>query len=179
MKETELNQSQDFNQLEPNTPQSNKFVSMETIEQPNSSESGAVKNEHVFRTRIDAWLVILVGIAIASCSVQAWSLRIVSPGGSIAAAAIGILSLVTVLTLTVPCRYTLKDDHLFIQCGVTRKRIPYAQIHGVEASSCPLSAPALSLRRVKIVHGRSFQLVSPQERGRFIEELSKRAGLLG
>lgn len=150
---------------------------METIEQPNSSESGTVKNEHIFRTRIDAWLVILVGIAIASCFVQAWSLSSVSPGGSIAAAAIGILSLVIVLTVTVPCRYTLKGDHLFIQCGVIRKRIPYAQIHRVEASSSPLSAPALSLRRVKIVYGQSFQLVSPQERDRFIEELSKRAGL--
>ena len=152
---------------------------METIKQPHSSESGTVKNEHVFRTRIDAWLVILIGLAIASCFVQAWSLRSVSPGGSIAAAAIGVLSLVIVLTLTVPCRYTLKGDHLSIQCGVIRKRIPYAQIHGVEASSSPLSAPALSLRRVKILYGRSFQLVSPQERGRFIEELSKRAGLVG
>lgn len=149
------------------------------MESPNSSGSDPVKNGHVFRTRIDAWLVILVGIAIASCFVQAWSLSNVSPGGSIAAGAIGILSLAIVLVLTVPCRYTLEGDHLLIQCGVIKRSIPYAQIHGIEASSSPLSAPALSLRRVKIVYGRSFQLVSPQERGRFIEELSKRAGLVG
>lgn len=91
--------------------------------------------------------------------------------------AIGVFTLGIVLVLTVPCRYTLESDHLFIQCGILKKRIPYAEIRKIELSSNPLSAPALSLRRVKIFYGRTFQLVSPLERERFVEELSKRAGL--
>jgi len=83
-----------------------------------------------------------------------------------------------VLALTLPCSYSLEADHLFIRCGFIRRRIPYSQIHRIEPSSNPLSAPALSLRRVKIAYGRSFQLVSPRERERFIEELGQRVGAL-
>ncbi|MDO9439166.1 PH domain-containing protein [Hydrogenophaga sp.] len=122
---------------------------------------------------MDAWLVVVIGIAIALCFIQAWMLRDVSPSASIAAVVLGLLTLGIVLVFTVPCRYTLEADQLFIQCGVMKKRIAYADIRGIELSSSPLSAPALSLRRVKIVYGRSFQLVSPRERERFVEELSK------
>lgn len=137
------------------------------------------KSGSVFPTRVDAWLVVVIGIAVAMCFFPAWMLRHTSPGGSIAAVVVGLLTLTVVLMLTVPCRYTLESDYLFIQCGILKKRIPYAEIRKIELSSNPLSAPALSLRRVKIVYGRTFQLVSPQERDRFVDELSKRAGLVG
>lgn len=102
-------------------------MSTPTTGSSSSPGSGTAKSGSVFRTRIDAWLVILVGIAIALCFLQAWSLRNVSSGGSIAAVAIGVSSLAIVLVLTVPCRYTLEGDHLLIQCGVIRQRITYQQ----------------------------------------------------
>jgi membrane protein YdbS with pleckstrin-like domain len=155
----------------------NQSVNKTAFETSNSTDDRSTTNDSVFPTRIDAWLVILVGVAFALCLRQAWSLRGASFGGGMIALAIGIASVITVLALTLPCRYTLKDDHLFIHCGMIKKRIRYAEIHRVESSSNPLSAPALSLRRVRIDHGRSFTLVSPLERGRFIEELLRRCGL--
>jgi membrane protein YdbS with pleckstrin-like domain len=154
-------------------------MSTATTGPPNSSHPGPAKSRDVFPTRVDAWLTVLVGLAVAICFVQAWSLRSSSAQGALAAFAIGAFSLTMVLALAVPCRYTLETDHLSIRCGFIRKRIPYAQINRIEPSSSPLSAPALSLRRVKIGYGRSFQLVSPRERDRFMEELAKRAGLAG
>jgi hypothetical protein len=62
---------------------------------------------------------------------------------------------------------------LYIRCGIIKRRIPYWEIHQVERSSNPTSAPALSLRRVKIGYGQSFQLISPRDRDRFIEEITK------
>ncbi|CAN5358774.1 PH domain-containing protein [soil metagenome] len=146
------------------------------------SESGSYQQERgaptvVFPTRVDAWLIAVIAVAIVLCLYQAWTLRHVASDASFVAMLSGVFSAVVVLAFTVPCRYTLEDDHLAIRCGLIRKRIPYAQIKRIELSSSAMSAPALSLRRVKIVHGRSFQLVSPRDRDRFIEELSKRAGL--
>lgn len=155
----------------------NRSVNGTAYETSDSSGNGTATNDSVFPTRIDAWFVLVVGAAFALCLHQAWSLRSISPGGSLAALAIGISSVVTVLALTVPCRYTLKDDHLFIRCGLITRRIPYVQIHKVELSSSPLSAPALSLRRVRIAYGRSFALVSPLQRDRFVDELVRRCDL--
>lgn len=72
------------------------------------------------------------------------------------------------------CHYTLEADHLRVQSGVVRWRIPYADITDVQASRSPWAAPALSLRRVKISYRGRFQLVSPRERERFIDELRAR-----
>lgn len=73
-----------------------------------------------------------------------------------------------------PCRYVLQEQELLIQTGVLKETIPYNQIKDVERSSSPLSAPALSLKRVKIsmVNG-DFRLVSPQDRDQFIAELQR------
>jgi len=133
------------------------------------------ESQDVFPSRVDAWLVALVAAAIARCFIQAWSLR-ASSAEALAACAIGVFTLAVVLAFTVPCRYTLEANRLFIRCGFIRKRIPYAQIDCIEVSSSLLSAPALSLRRVKIGCGRSFLLVSPRECARFIEELEARVG---
>ena len=73
-----------------------------------------------------------------------------------------------------PRTYTLADTHLLVRAGLIRMRIPYADITGIEPSSSPLSAPALSLRRVKIRFAGRFQLVSPEPRDAFIGELKER-----
>jgi hypothetical protein len=117
-------------------------------------------------------LAATVVLAIAICFFLAWRLD------SVLALVIGSLNIVVVLLLTTPCRYTLGADHLEIRCGLIRKRICYAEILRVELSSNLLSAPALSLRRVKISYVQGFQLVSPRCRARFIDELSRRAGLV-
>lgn len=131
----------------------------------------------VFVTRVDAWLVILVGLALSLCFFEAWRLREASPAGSMAALGIGAFSLAAILAFTVPCRYTLEADHLFIRCGLIARRIPYSEMTRIALSTNVLSAPALSLQRVRIDHGRSFQLVSPRDRKGFVEALSRRAGL--
>ena len=74
-----------------------------------------------------------------------------------------------------PCRYTLEADHLLIRCGLIRQRIAYRDITAIAPSRSVLSAPALSLQRVKISYRHtSSQLVSPRERGIFIQMLQDR-----
>lgn len=122
----------------------------------------------VFSSRVDAWLVLVIGAAIALCFFEAWRLQ------STLAALVGGFTALLVLGLTVPCRYTLTEDHLLIRCGMFRRRVPYSDIQRIEPSRSMLSAPALSLKRVKISGVGRFHLVSPNDRELFIEVLSAR-----
>jgi len=124
----------------------------------------------VFPSRVDAWLLAVLALAVGLCVWQGVAT------GSAVSLAIGAATLAVVLALTVPCRYTLEADHLAVRCGLIRQQVPYARIRGVEASRNPLSAPALSLQRVKVRLDHGFVLVSPRERERFITELRRRAG---
>jgi hypothetical protein len=134
--------------------------------QPTSQQ---VDKDPVFFSRIDAWLVLCVGASIGLCFFLALTQR------SSVALATGAFTAATLLALTVPCKYTLKKSHLEIRCGVLKREVPYADIIGVELSRSILSAPALSLMRVKVSCARTAHLVSPKSRERFITELRARA----
>lgn len=127
-----------------------------------------------FDSKIDAWLVLVVIAAIGLTLFQSIALS----GVSLAASAISLAAALFIIALcfavAVPCRYALEADHLFIQSGLMKRRIAYRDIKKIEPSSLSLSAPALSLRRVKISYGKTFQLVSPRERELFIKLLQER-----
>jgi len=78
----------------------------------------------------------------------------------------------------VPCRYILKDDHLHIQAGFIQDKVPYDAITEATPTRNPLSAPALSLDRIKIeLKGSSFanfKLISPERQEEFIADLMSR-----
>ena len=76
--------------------------------------------------------------------------------------------------LAIPCRYILDEDGLLIQAGLMKEKIKYTEIKEAELSSNPLSAPALSLQRVKVTLRSGFRLISPLGREEFIEELKKK-----
>lgn len=90
--------------------------------------------------------------------------------------AVGVVLFIVLIfaTIIIPCRYTLLDDGLLIQFGLIKKKIDYRSMRDVKPSWNPLSAPALSLRRVKIKLDRGFALVSPKNRDEFIIELKRR-----
>ncbi len=75
------------------------------------------------------------------------------------------------LFLTRPCRYTLTSDSLNVRCGIINRKIGLEQIRGAELTASWKSAPALSLRRVRILLDKGDCLVSPTEREKFISDL--------
>ena len=132
----------------------------------------------VFPSRIDAWLAAVVLLAVLS------PLAVVAVQGAGSGAeqvVVWVTALLPLLAgglLLLPCRYTLAGDHLHIRCGLIRQRIAYRDITGIAPSRSILSAPALSLQRVKVSYrrgrGQGFQLVSPRERERFMQTLRQR-----
>jgi hypothetical protein len=127
-----------------------------------------------FPSRVDAWVVVVPASALALLLHSGVTLLATSPTDGAIALSIAAALLAVMFLFSVPCRYTLARDHLLIQSGVIRLRIAYRDITDVRASGSPWSAPALSLRRVKVTFGRRFQLVSPRDRERFIDALQDR-----
>ena len=127
-----------------------------------------------YPSKIDAWLPAVLVLGIGFGLFQCWWLHTRSPLGS--SIAFGLLTAIVMalMVVSLPCRYVLEADHLLIQAGLIRKRIPYVEITGLELSTDPRSAPALSLRRVKVYCGKSFQLVSPRDREEFMRALQQR-----
>ena len=127
-----------------------------------------------FRSKVDAWLIAVIAAAVLFTAAQGFLLWETSPEGSVISLSVAALVGAIFIAVGVPCRYTLESDYLHIRSGFIQQRIPYKDITGVEPSRNPLSAPALSLQRVKVSYKGWFQLVSPLERDRFIQLLEER-----
>jgi len=84
----------------------------------------------------------------------------------------GVLVGGTMAACTIPCVYTLTDECLKIKCGVMEDEIPLKKIRKAEKSGSVWSAPALSLRRVKITLEEGCRVISPKDRDEFIAELT-------
>jgi hypothetical protein len=137
-----------------------------------------------YKSAIDLWLaVILIGAPLAviftgvsigfGLYILHWHENLGrSAGFLLVAFGIGLGGLIGAFTF--PCRYTLRETELYIQCGMLNWIVPYRDICQLELSCSLWSAPALSLNRVKIVLEEGFLLVSPKNRIEFIEELKSR-----
>ncbi len=74
--------------------------------------------------------------------------------------------------------YLLDRDHLRIKFGPFKLKVLYTDITQIKPSRNLLSGMALSLDRVAIYkNGKLWQLISPVDKDRFIQEVKKRAAL--
>jgi membrane protein YdbS with pleckstrin-like domain len=135
-----------------------------------------MRPDRTFPSRIDGWLVALVGGSAALPLLAAAWLALRGQWAGVVVLALwgGTMTLV-VAVLSFPLRYNFWTDRLHIRSGWLSWDIPYAAIRRAEYSRNPLSAPAWSFRRVKITSADgSFILVSPEDRKLFMEELVAR-----
>lgn len=131
--------------------------------------------DRTFRSRVDAWLVALLGGAAALPLATALWLGLHGHTTGVWLLACWGTTMVAVgAALSWPMRYTLRADRLHIRSGWLAWDVPYATLRRVAPSRNPLSAPAWSLRRVRLDFADGFILVSPDDRELFIDELAER-----
>jgi len=71
--------------------------------------------------------------------------------------------------------YTLTDMTLHVRCGPFSYKVPIAEISSVTPTRSILSAPALSLDRLRIEYSRGkVVVISPEDRERFLKDLDIR-----
>ena len=130
----------------------------------------------VFNSKIDGWLlVLLVSSALASLLASAVILISLAPGPRALAGGITLIGAVLPVWLLVSTRYVLTADLLVVRSGPFRWRIPIREIKEIVPTNSPLSSPALSLDRLRVVYGQKrWIMISPLERERFLRELTLR-----
>jgi len=133
-------------------------------------------NTTTFKSKIDAWLWVVLVISAGACFVAAMFLA--APDSlalrlnAFVLVMVGSVLPIWILTST---RYTFTATDLDVRCGPFRWRVPLRDIRTVTPTKNPLSSPALSLDRLRIDYGRNrWIMVSPRDRERFLSELEAR-----
>lgn len=126
----------------------------------------------VYPSAVDKWLMVVIyasPVTLLFIAAIGWMNEQPDVTGTclILFLALTLLNLI----VTTPCRYTLTTDSLNIRCGLLFRTVPLAKIVKVEPSSTWESAPALSLRRVKITLDRGYRIISPIDREAFMKDL--------
>ena len=130
-----------------------------------------------FRSKVDTWLgVALIGSVALSFAVACVVLLQGMPSGAWLAIAVALTGAILPLWIFVDTKYVIDDRILSIRSGPFRWRIPLNEIRSIEPTRNPLSSPALSLDRLRIVYGKKRScMVSPSDREGFIAEIERRA----
>ena len=129
-----------------------------------------------FVSKIDRWLVVVVGITLLVQTVLvAW--LAVSHGGTVEIFVAVLATLFVYALILGVLRYTyyvVGQGKLRIVSGPFRWSLPIADIRSIEATRNPLSSPALSLDRLRIRYGkRRSVMVSPADKAGFIAALER------
>lgn len=125
----------------------------------------------VYPSKVDAWLVVVLGAAVVFPLVLGAQLVFVSKAAAVGCLGASAFVLGVLGVAVFPCRYLLEGDHLLVRAGLLRWKVPYKAITAVELTMNPLSSPALSLERVRIDYAGRSIMVSPVERAEFVQAL--------
>lgn len=119
-----------------------------------------------FHTKVDAWLVVVMALPVLFIGYYliidfSWFLLL------------PFAFIIAIYAVTLPCYYTIENQHLKIRAGIIiKKDIDIQQISKIAESNDPISSPAMSLKRLRIDFGQGdYILISPQNRKAFIELL--------
>jgi Bacterial PH domain len=127
-----------------------------------------------YPSRIDSWLsIVLVGAPLIVVAAGVFTLT-KSVGAGIVTITTGLIVGGLIAALSIPCVYTLTDESLKIKSGLLEDEVPLRKIRGAEKSSSMWSAPALSLRRIKLTLDDGSRSISPKDRDGFITDLEAR-----
>lgn len=122
----------------------------------------------VFKSKIDVWLLLIIYVPVTVAMVMG----IVDKQWEVLAINICIIAVVTYLFTGT--KYIISNNILHIKIGAIEvKKLDVHKIKKIEKTFNPLSAPALSLKRLKLSYGESFgyTLISPKEREQFINAI--------
>ena len=127
-----------------------------------------------YPSAIDTWLAaVLIGAPLLVIGNGIFTLSKSTPTGLVLIG-VGIAISIVMALFAYPCYYVIGERSVKIKCGIIEEELPFERIQIVEKSSSLWSAPALSLKRVKIVLDDGFRLVSPIDRDGFIAILQQK-----
>ncbi|MNR80616.1 hypothetical protein D3C72_113410 [compost metagenome] len=135
----------------------------------------------VYRSKIDIWLVVVLGFAMLAALYSAGqTMNSGTPGASVIAVLVAVVGIGLPAWLLLSTRYTLDASHLLVQSGPFKWVVPLADIKSITPSNNPVSSPALSLDRLRIEYGgRNALLISPRDKEQFLQQIEAARLALG
>ncbi len=138
-----------------------------------------------YSSKVDGWLgALILLLFVGGLAGLAAGVYILINGGPAAGAwsaiGSGVFTVVLILGLVYPVKYTLTADQLQVRSGLLLSRYEYSVIKSAAPSRNFLSSPALSLDRIKIEYeGKvGFFMISPGDKEAFMKDLAERAAHL-
>ncbi|MGQ2982250.1 PH domain-containing protein [Flavobacterium sp.] len=120
-----------------------------------------------YRSKIDLWLFILIFGILGGIMIEG----VIRKDWLVLAMILPVIGFIAYLMYSI--RYIINNDVLEIRTWILgATKIPISGIKSVEKTNNPLSAPAMSLKRLEVLYGKyDFALISPQDRDTFISDL--------
>ena len=132
----------------------------------------------VFTSKIDFWLVLVLwGSSLLVIAIPFWQWKRSEDGSLAQSILLVIIVLPFIALMLMPffgTKYTLTDSQLLVNNGFSTQRIELADITYVTPSRSAISAPALSLDRLKITYKNKKVLISPKDKPLFYLEIQAR-----
>lgn len=127
-----------------------------------------------FQSKVDRWLaaVLILSLLMMLAALIAMTTEVLREPSLVVAIVLVILGIVLIAWVGLATYYEVNRTTLKVVSGPIRWRIPLADITAVEETRSPLSAPALSLDRLRIRYGDKRSIVvSPKDKAKFIKKL--------
>lgn len=127
-----------------------------------------------FQSKVDRWLaaVLILALLMMLASLLAMTTEVMREPALIVAIVVVVLGIVLIAWVGLATYYEIDRKQLKVVSGPIRWHVPLRDITGVEETRSPLSAPALSLDRLRIRYGDNRSVViSPRDKKKFIKRL--------
>ena len=131
----------------------------------------------IFTSKIDFWLAFLIlgsSLLLVLVSVWEWMYNNSSIKRIIFISLFTIPTALLLLVLFFNIKYTLTADTLLVKNGFSIQSISLEDITHITPTSSTLSAPALSLDRIKIRYEGGSIVISPKDKDRFYRAIQER-----
>lgn len=127
-----------------------------------------------FQSKVDRWLaaVLILAMLMMLASLLAMSTEVMREPTLIVAIIVVVLGIALIAWVGLATYYEIDRKELKVVSGPMRWHVPLSDIRAVEETRSLLSAPALSLDRLRIRYGDNRAIViSPRDKEKFIQRL--------
>ncbi len=128
---------------------------------------------HVFKSKIDRWVLVCFVLSIFACLMGvSVMLKIGGTANYVMAAVIIVAGIGFPLWILASTRYITDQDNLKIISGPFSWVIPIQSITSIQETQSAITSPALSFDRLEIIYDEDKAIViSPFDKAKFIESL--------
>ncbi len=127
-----------------------------------------------FQSKVDRWLaaVLILAMLMMLASLLAMTTEVLREPALVVAIIVVVAGIVLIAWVGLATYYEIDSKELKVVSGPIRWHVPLRDITAVEETRSPLSAPALSLDRLRVCYGDNRTIViSPRDKKKFIQRL--------